>query len=191
MSFVTAVRTCFGKYVTFSGRAPRSEFWWFILAVWLVSTGLSLVDGVIWGPTLARTWETLSPKLEGAEGMSAPSTVFVQGPLTSLWGSVTFLPALAASWRRLHDTGRPGWMCLLPAAALFIGFFGVFAFSLGGTAPGGPEDPILSLVETLQGPVTVLGAVVLLVAGVLVVFLCQRSSPGSNAYGPNPLEVNP
>ena len=31
MSFADSVRTCFSKYVTFSGRARRSEFWWFYL----------------------------------------------------------------------------------------------------------------------------------------------------------------
>ena len=31
MTFSAAVATCMRKYVTFSGRAPRSEFWWFQL----------------------------------------------------------------------------------------------------------------------------------------------------------------
>ena len=31
MDFMTAVKTCFSKYVTFEGRAPRSEYWWFTL----------------------------------------------------------------------------------------------------------------------------------------------------------------
>jgi uncharacterized membrane protein YhaH (DUF805 family) len=31
LNFPTAVTTCFKKYVTFSGVASRSEFWWFFL----------------------------------------------------------------------------------------------------------------------------------------------------------------
>lgn len=31
MDFMTAVKTCFSKYVTFEGRASRSEYWWFTL----------------------------------------------------------------------------------------------------------------------------------------------------------------
>ena len=31
MGFVEAVKTCFSKFATFSGRARRSEFWWFYL----------------------------------------------------------------------------------------------------------------------------------------------------------------
>jgi uncharacterized membrane protein YhaH (DUF805 family) len=42
MDFMTAVKTCFGKYTDFSGRATRSEYWWFALCefIVLVVTGL-------------------------------------------------------------------------------------------------------------------------------------------------------
>ena len=36
MKFSTAISTCLSKYATFSGRATRSEFWWFYLAYFLV-----------------------------------------------------------------------------------------------------------------------------------------------------------
>ena len=32
MNFQQAVKTCFGKYVDFSGRASRPEYWWFVLS---------------------------------------------------------------------------------------------------------------------------------------------------------------
>ena len=31
MNFGQAISTCFSKYTNFSGRASRSEFWWFML----------------------------------------------------------------------------------------------------------------------------------------------------------------
>ncbi len=37
MDFVTALKTCFSKYATFEGRARRSEFWWFSLAIFIGS----------------------------------------------------------------------------------------------------------------------------------------------------------
>ena len=40
MSFVEAIRSCFRQYVGFSGRAGRSELWWFFLflvVVWAVA----------------------------------------------------------------------------------------------------------------------------------------------------------
>ncbi|MGN1236492.1 MAG: DUF805 domain-containing protein [Bacteroidaceae bacterium] len=37
MTFGDSISTCFKKYATFSGRASRSEYWWFYLATFLVS----------------------------------------------------------------------------------------------------------------------------------------------------------
>lgn len=45
MGFVEAVRACFNRYVTFSGRASRSEFWWFILFTFVVGTVAGMIDG--------------------------------------------------------------------------------------------------------------------------------------------------
>ena len=39
MDFQTSVKTCFKKYADFSGRALRSEFWWFVV--------FSLLGGII------------------------------------------------------------------------------------------------------------------------------------------------
>lgn len=40
MNFVDAVKVCFTKYVGFEGRATRSEYWWWVLFVVLVSIAL-------------------------------------------------------------------------------------------------------------------------------------------------------
>ena len=37
MSFMDAIKICFSKYVDFDGRARRSEFWWFYLAIFIGS----------------------------------------------------------------------------------------------------------------------------------------------------------
>ncbi|CAN7291346.1 DUF805 domain-containing protein [Acidovorax sp. LjRoot118] len=31
MDFAQAIKSCFSQYAGFTGRAPRSEFWWFAL----------------------------------------------------------------------------------------------------------------------------------------------------------------
>ena len=49
MNFQDAIRTCFSKYVDFTGRATRPEYWWFVLFVVLVSVGLSLVSPMLSG----------------------------------------------------------------------------------------------------------------------------------------------
>ena len=44
MTFVDAVKKCFTNYVGFTGRAPRSEYWWWVLFVVLASIILSMVS---------------------------------------------------------------------------------------------------------------------------------------------------
>eukprot|EP01012_Entosiphon_sulcatum_P028805 TRINITY_DN34958_c0_g1_i1.p1 TRINITY_DN34958_c0_g1~~TRINITY_DN34958_c0_g1_i1.p1 ORF type:complete len:127 (-),score=27.05 TRINITY_DN34958_c0_g1_i1:30-410(-) len=48
MDFQTAVKTCFQKYTDFSGRASRSEFWWFILAEVVVLIVASLIHQIVY-----------------------------------------------------------------------------------------------------------------------------------------------
>lgn len=47
MNFVQAISVCLGKYVDFSGRAARPEFWWFFLFQILVSIVASFLGGTI------------------------------------------------------------------------------------------------------------------------------------------------
>lgn len=84
MDFQTAVRTCFNKYATFSGRARRPELWWFALFNLLVQAVLGVMDAAL-----------------GAELFN------------SIYSLVVLLPSLAVSARRLHDIGRSGWWLLL------------------------------------------------------------------------------
>jgi uncharacterized membrane protein YhaH (DUF805 family) len=44
MKFEESIRTCFSKYATFEGRASRSELWWFILFILLVSAACGVVS---------------------------------------------------------------------------------------------------------------------------------------------------
>ncbi|RBY77568.1 DUF805 domain-containing protein [Blastococcus sp. TF02-09] len=80
----TAVRSVFTQYATFSGRARRSEFWWFVLAWALMYVVAVVVDQLIGAPIF--------------------TLLFILG---------TIVPYLAVSVRRLHDTGRSGWWLLL------------------------------------------------------------------------------
>ncbi|PJE28732.1 Protein of unknown function [Pseudooceanicola antarcticus] len=67
MSFSDAVRACFRKYVTFSGRASRPEYWYFILFGFLgglvlgaISDALSsLFSLALFLPTLSAGWRRM------------------------------------------------------------------------------------------------------------------------------------
>lgn len=80
MNMFEAVKSVLSKYVKFTGRARRSEFWYWCLA--LVIT--SFIVGVL-------------------------SEVIDMGLFSLLFSLVIFFPGFAVSVRRLHDTGRTGW----------------------------------------------------------------------------------
>ena len=63
MNFMTAVSTCFKKYATFSGRARRSEYWYFALFCMVISTVLGLIFKSQTLPTTLFTLATLVPTL--------------------------------------------------------------------------------------------------------------------------------
>lgn len=91
ISFGESVKTCFQKYVTFKGRARRSEYWWFCLLNLIVSIVTFVLD---------YQMDTINIEV----GL---------GALSGLYTLIVFLPGLAVSVRRLHDTGHSGWLYLL------------------------------------------------------------------------------
>jgi len=49
MNFGQAISVCLSKYATFTGRASRPEFWWFVLFQILISLAASMLGDVISG----------------------------------------------------------------------------------------------------------------------------------------------
>ena len=49
MTFGESISTCFSKYASFDGRAPRSEYWWFFLFTFLVSAASGIVSETLSG----------------------------------------------------------------------------------------------------------------------------------------------
>jgi len=49
MTFVDAIKSGFSKYAEFNGRAARSEFWWWVLFVFLASCALSIISPMLSG----------------------------------------------------------------------------------------------------------------------------------------------
>ena len=112
MSFTAAIRTCLSKYATFTGRARRSEFWYFYLFV-------MLLDIVV--------------------VVASPSSL--QTPLEALVGLVVLLPNLAVSVRRLHDTGRSGWWLLIGLIPLAGPIILIVLFASDTTYSGNEYGP--------------------------------------------------
>lgn len=173
MDFPTAVRSCFAKYVTFSGRARRPEYWWFFLFVFLGSIVLGVVDSVLFGPAAAP---------HGQEDSA--------GPLTTIFQLLVFLPGLAAGWRRMHDTGRSGWLLLLPVL-VSVAMWLIFLLGLAGLSSmeghGGSAAEMQRSAAMIGGIGLVLLAIAQLVVSILMLWwLTRPTQPGDNAYGPEP-----
>ncbi|MDW3224660.1 MAG: DUF805 domain-containing protein [Paracoccaceae bacterium] len=116
-----AVRAVLSKYITFSGRASRSEYWWWILAIFLLSALTQLIDALVIAPMLG---------IVPAAGDDASQ------PLSLILSLAILLPTVAVGVRRLHDIGRSGWWLLLSLIPL-IGFLVLLYFY---TRPSDPEN---------------------------------------------------
>ena len=85
---------CLKNYFNFSGRATRSEFWYFMLFVLLFGIVITLIE-VIMG-------------------------TYDSGILSLIYNLALLFPSLAVSTRRLHDTNRSGWWNLIMLVPIII-----------------------------------------------------------------------
>ena len=114
MDFQTAIRTVLkDKYATFSGRAARSEYWWFALFSFVASLILTVIDIMLFGN----------------ESLMSIDLIFSLAIL---------VPSIAVGVRRLHDLGRSGWWLLIILIPLIGILILLFFFVQKGT--DGPNE---------------------------------------------------
>lgn len=94
VNMVDAVKLFFSNYVNFKGRSTRSEYWWVILASFILGLVLGILGAIM---TAAKGGE--------------PSTLFTV--LFWLVEIALLVPSLSLCIRRLHDVGKTGWLLLL------------------------------------------------------------------------------
>ncbi|HKH00969.1 MAG TPA: DUF805 domain-containing protein [Bradyrhizobium sp.] len=119
MGFTEAIASVFRNYATFSGRAPRSEYWYFALFAFLVGVATSIVDMLLF-----PIWTNFSP-------------------INSLASLALLLPSIAVGVRRLHDIDRTGWWVLIAFTVIGILLLLFWACVRGTPGPNrfGP-DPL-------------------------------------------------
>jgi uncharacterized membrane protein YhaH (DUF805 family) len=88
MNYYLAVLQNFAK---FSGRARRSEYWYFVLFNAIFSFVLGFVGGLINFPLIG-----------------------------TIYSVVMLIPSLAVGVRRMHDVGKSGWFLLIPIYNLVL-----------------------------------------------------------------------
>ena len=160
-----AVRRFWKKYATFTGRASRSEFWWWFLVSFLVSVVLNIVNRLFAGP------QPLPPTSEDQLRQyfsDVLASSFRGAILSSVWSLATLVGTIALSTRRLHDTNRSGWW-----------YLGPFVPSVAATVllALAPSLGLGALVAAL--PVALLGAVG---AVIVIVFWASAPKPEGQRY---------
>lgn len=182
MNFPQSIRTCLSKYVTFSGRAARSEYWWFVLFGLLANLAAGVLDAAFFDTDFVETVNTATEK---------SASVNSDGPIASLISLALFLPGLAVGWRRMHDMGRSGLFLIYPVLVMLgIGTFLAFSAGLVGASQAAfGLSAVTSALGGLTFMVLIPALIVLLLAPLLVLWwLTRPSQPGANQYGPNPHE---
>ncbi|MDR1392740.1 MAG: DUF805 domain-containing protein [Bifidobacteriaceae bacterium] len=108
IGLTAAFKRAFKKYGTFSGRASRSEYWWFAVAIGLINLFL-LALVMATGVEIYRDYSgQLHTDLRTGGGLGQLAV-----SLLVLFSLVTFVPSLALLWRRLHDANLSGFLYLL------------------------------------------------------------------------------
>jgi uncharacterized membrane protein YhaH (DUF805 family) len=125
MPFVEAIRTVYGKYVTFSGRARRSEYWWWALYM-LIAGGVIAAVEMRLGLGLGTV----------AGGDGSIQAAYQGGLLTGIWALAHLIPGIAVAVRRLHDTDRSGWWLLI----VFVPVIGVLVLLYFYVSRGTPGE---------------------------------------------------
>ena len=113
MKFEEAVRSVLNNYANFSGRARRSEYWYFTLFNLIVETIFNRLGAALDGNFLGT----------------------MIGVIAGVYGLAILVPSLAVAWRRLHDTGRSGWLYLLNLIPL-VGSIILLVFLCQDSQPG-------------------------------------------------------
>lgn len=121
-------KVVFENYANFSGRARRSEYWYFTLCNFIITLALYIL--IILSIVISHDSEN-------------PGILFylIYGVL-SLYALATFIPSLAVIVRRLHDTGKSGWyylIGLIPLVGAILILIALVTDSQPGSNQWGPN----------------------------------------------------
>ncbi len=164
VNFGQSLHTCLiSKIFNVSDRAPRSEFWWFMLAVFI----FNFLGGLI---------------------MLVPLIGMLVYFVLSLW---LFIAQITATVRRLHDVNKRGWWMLLPSVGV-IAIFTLVLMAVGGSIFTGyyDEEQVEALLVDMSGILTAMVLVTLVLSVIVLVFLIKKGTTGPNRFGPDPLQMN-
>ena len=106
MSIKEACISVFNNWNNFSGRACRSEFWYFCLALFIAGFLISFIEAILYAsiegfPTIF----SYGMEFKDKEWQSVRNPV---GPLTLIFNAIILFPSISVTSRRLQDRGISG-----------------------------------------------------------------------------------
>lgn len=118
-------KVVFENYANFKGRARRSEYWYFTLAMFIINMVLQVI-----------------PSLGAIDNDGSSTVGVIGGVIFLILGLAVLIPTVAVTTRRLHDTGLSGWWILLSLVPLLGGLILlIFCCRAGKSGPNkwGPD----------------------------------------------------
>ena len=103
----------FTNWKNFSGRACRSEFWYFCLSLFLISISLTILES----------------------SLGIYNEAYGSGPLSAFFSIITLIPGISVTSRRLQDRGISGWWQLS-----YITIVGVFVILILNMLPAKEDE---------------------------------------------------
>lgn len=118
-NMIQATKTVLTNYVKFEGRSGRVEYWWYVLAMFIVFLILAFLSGI----------------------------VGIFGWISNILSLLLLVPNIALGIRRFHDIGKSGWWLLIGLIPI-LGWIAIIYFaaqpSVGPNEHGEGPQPLVT-----------------------------------------------
>jgi uncharacterized membrane protein YhaH (DUF805 family) len=175
MGPLTAIASCYVKMFNFSGRARRAEYWWFALFLFVAGIAVQIALTYYLSRDPAFLGAMASPEAVQAWFKQNNDVLYLAGYALAGYILLAWLPQLAVTVRRLHDTNRSGWFIFMPLVAYIAALAGGFFLTLVTAGHGALVAVMAILIVPLAASVWFL------------VVLCLPGTHGNNRFGPDPV----
>jgi uncharacterized membrane protein YhaH (DUF805 family) len=191
---IAETKYCLANLTNFEGRDSRPTFWWYVLAIMLVQMVLGIVITV---PMMGGMVTSMVDAAQQGMDPEAAQAMAMGRMLSSMqdwviYGSVLSAISIAlfaaAFVRRLHDSGKPGWIVWVPIATTVISqglgflYMGDAMAAMQTAMSSGDLETMAGVQRDMQlySSIGYLGYLVVILFGVM------DSTPGPNRYGDAP-----
>ncbi|MEX3016633.1 DUF805 domain-containing protein [Gymnodinialimonas hymeniacidonis] len=208
MTFGEAISHNIRNMFRFSGRDPRSAFWWYVLFVIVGSVVANAIDAALLllrADSFFNMMETIERPEEFLELIAGnPWIYFTFAPVTIIWSIVNILPLFSCGIRRRHDCDKSGTafaiitlvalVSTVVATIYMFQFFGEFMdFALASAqdpnfaaSPFDDDEALTSLLR-FMGIASFLSLAQFAAGIIILIMMATKGTNGPNRFGEDPL----